>query len=120
MGGPGRPRLSRQLEQVFWSAIREGSSTAEAAAAAGVSEPSGLRWFRQRGGVLPPPPRRAGSRPRLNLEQREEIAILKAQDLSNAEIARRVGVHRSTIRRELAAGSSFRPHRRPTYRASVA
>lgn len=120
MGGPGRPRLSRELEQVFWSAIREGSSTAEAAVVAGVSVPSALRWFRQRGGVLPPSPRPAGSRPRLNLEQREEIAVLKAQDLSNAEIARRVGVHRSTIGRELAAGSLFRPQRRPKYRASVA
>ncbi|SDO74752.1 Transposase and inactivated derivatives, IS30 family, partial [Nocardioides szechwanensis] len=54
------------------------------------------------------------------MEQREEIAVLKAQDLSNAEIARRVGVHRSTIGRELAAGSLFRPQRRPKYRASVA
>ncbi|MDP2772341.1 MAG: IS30 family transposase [Nocardioides sp.] len=120
MGGPGQPRLPKELELVFWSAVREGLTNAEAAALAGVSEPSVLRWFRQRGGVLPPPPRPAGSRPRLSLEQREEIAILRAQDLSNAEIARRVGVHRSTIGRELAVGSSFRPHRRPTYRASVA
>jgi IS30 family transposase len=112
--------LAKELEQVFWSAIREGSSTAEAAVVAGVSEPSGKKWFRQRGGVLPPSPRPAGRRPRLNLEQREEIAVLQAQDLSNAEIARRVGVHRSTIGRELAAGSSFRPQRRPKYRASVA
>jgi len=93
---------------------------AEAAAVAGVSEAAGQRWFRKRGGVLPPPPRPYGHRPRLNLEQREEIAVLKAQDLSDAEIARRVGVNRSTIGRELAAGSSFLPGRRSKYRASVA
>jgi IS30 family transposase len=112
--------LAKEVEELFWSAVREGLVIAEAAAVAGVSEAAGKRWFRKRGGVLPPSPRPAGRRPRLNLEQREEIAVLKAQDLSDAEIARRVGVNRSTIGRELAAGSSFLPDRRSKYRASVA
>jgi IS30 family transposase len=56
----------------------------------------------------------------LSLEQREEIAVLKAQKLTNAEIARRVGCHRATIGRELAAGSTTFPDRKPKYRASVA
>jgi IS30 family transposase len=120
MGTPGRPRLAKEVEELFWSAIREGLPLAEAADVAGVSVGAGQRWFRKRGGVLPPPPRPARRRPRLNLEQREEIAVLKAQDLSDAEIARQVGVNRATIGRELAAGSSFLAGRRPKYRASVA
>ena len=120
MGTPGRPRLAKEVEELFWSAIREGLPLAEAADVAGVSVAAGQRWFRKRGGVLPPPQRPARRRPRLNLEQREEIAVLKAQDLSDAEIARQVGVNRATIGRELAAGSSFLAGRRPKYRASVA
>jgi transposase, IS30 family len=56
----------------------------------------------------------------LSFEQREEIALLKAQGESNASIARVVGCHRSTIGRELAAGSTTFPDRRPRYKASVA
>jgi IS30 family transposase len=56
----------------------------------------------------------------LTFEQREEIALLKAAGESNASIARAVGCHRSTIGRELAAGSTTFSDRRPRYKASVA
>jgi len=46
--------------------------------------------------------------------------VLTAQGHCDAEIARRVGVHRATIGRELAAGTSVFPDHRPRYRASVA
>ena len=59
-------------------------------------------------------------RPRLSLEQREDIAAYWAEGLSKAAIAREIGVHRSTIGRELAAGSTYFPDRRPKYRATVA
>jgi IS30 family transposase len=54
------------------------------------------------------------------MTQREEIAILWGQGLTKAAIAREVGVHRSTIGRELDAGSTTFPDRQPTYRATVA
>ena len=87
VGMSGRPRFARQLEARFWVQIRDGSGIEKAAAAVGVSVTTGQRWFP------------ALRRPRLTLEQREEIAVLKAEGLRNAEIARRVGVHRSTIGR---------------------
>lgn len=119
-GISGRPRFARQLEAAFWVQIRNGLVIEKAAAAVGVSITSGQRWFLQRGGVCPPAPKPASKRPRLTLHQREEIAVLKAEGFTNAEIARQVGVHRSTIGRELALGSSFFPDRRPKYRATVA
>jgi transposase, IS30 family len=69
---------------------------------------------------MPPAPMPAGLRPRVSFEQREEIALLRAAGESNASIARTVGCHRSTIGRELAAGSTTFPDRRPRYKASVA
>ncbi|TIC78512.1 IS30 family transposase [Nocardioides sp. GY 10127] len=56
----------------------------------------------------------------MTLAQREEIAIMHAVGASNAEIARAIGVHRSTIGRELARGSTVIEDRRPRYRASMA
>nr|WP_224280566.1 IS30 family transposase [Nocardioides lacusdianchii] len=62
----------------------------------------------------------ATKRPRLTLEQREEIAVLYAAKVSNAEIAREVGCHPATVGRELARGSTVFPDRRAKYRASTA
>ena len=120
MAQVGRPRASGVVRRRFWDGIRAGMLIGEAAQAAGVSATAGSRWFGQRGGVAPAPSTPAMKRPRLTFEQREEIALLKAEKLTNAEIARRVGVHRATIGRELAAGSTTFPDQRPKYRASVA
>ena len=70
---------------------------------------------------MPPRVAPARTRPRLTVEQREEIAILHAAGKSNAQVARVVGCHRSTIGRELEVGSTFYADRRtPRYRASMA
>src|SRR3954470_24355184 len=108
------------LRYRFWDQVRAGLSPAEAAVAVGVSVAGGRRWFVERGGVMPRSPRPAVQRPRLNFEQREEIALLRAGGESNASIARAVGCHRATVGRELAAGSTTFPDRRPRYKASVA
>src|SRR5690606_8109349 len=113
----GRPRAASAVRRRFWDGIRVGLLIEEAAELAGVSGSAGRKWFRQRGGVAPRASTPAVKRPRLTFEQREEIAALRAERLSNAEIARRVGVHRSTIGRELAAGSTRFPDQRPKYRA---
>ena len=120
MGVTGRPKFPKKVQDRFWAEIRAGLVFDDAAAAAGVSKGAGHRWYVERGGVIPPPPGPASIRPRLSFEQREDIAVLKAQNLGDAEIARRVGVNRSTIGRELAAGTSRVGGKVGTYRASVA
>ena len=108
------------LRYRFWDRVRAGLSPAEAAMTVGVSVHGGRNWFVERGGVMPRSPRPAVQRPRLSFEQREEIALLRASGESNASIARAVGCHRATVGRELVAGSTTFPDRRPRYKASVA
>lgn len=104
----------------FWALVREGLSVAEASAVVGVSRFAGMDWYRDRGGVMPLSRPPVMKRPRLTLEQREEIAVLHAAQVSNCEIARLVGCHKSTVGRELVKGSTTFPDRRPRYRASTA
>lgn len=60
-------------------------------------------------------------RPRLTFEQREDIALLHAQKVSPAGIARQIGCHRSTVGRELKLNSTtFKDRHLPQYRASTA
>ncbi len=51
MRSPGRPPIRRDVERRFWVKIAEGLTSEDAAAACGVSEAVGTRWFRERGGV---------------------------------------------------------------------
>ena len=79
MWSPGRPSTARREDRVqFWGTIARGASTDDAAVAAGVSSPVGARWFRHAGGMPPislaPPSGRY-----LSFAEREEIAILRAQ-----------------------------------------
>ena len=55
----------------------------------------------------------------LSFEEREEIALLKAQDLSVRAIARELGRDPGTISRELRRNAATRGGK-PEYRASVA
>ncbi len=117
----GPPGLPPAVRLGFWQWVRSGLSVAEAAAAAGVSERTGAGWFGEAGGVMPPSVTPGKVRPRLTFDQREEIAVLRGSGASNAEIARAVGCHRSTIGRELAMNSTFFADRHlPRYRASMA
>jgi IS30 family transposase len=96
----GRSVRLHGVQRVFWRAVRDGQSTVSAARVAGISERIGRQWFREAGGVpdvdLAEPAGRY-----LSVEQREEIAIGLAQDLSLREIGRRIGRNVSTVSREV-------------------
>src|SRR5680860_1415360 len=117
----GRPGFHSGVRRRFWGQVRSGLSARDASAAVGVSRWAGEQWFSDAGGVMPPRVMSAKVRPRLTFEQREDIAVLLAAGHGKAEIARRVGCHRSTIGRELALKSTtFNDGHRPKYRASTA
>ena len=102
----------------FWLKIAEGLTSEDAAIACGVSGPVGSRWFRERGGM----PSIALTSPTgryLSFAEREEIALLKAQDVGVREIARRLGRSPSTISRELRRNAATRGGKLD-YRASIA
>ena len=97
MRSPGRPPIRRESERRFWLRIAEGLSSEDAAAACGVSPAVGNRWFRQGGGMPPmslvPPSGRY-----LSFREREEIALLRAQEMTLREIAAQTNTkQRSTL-----------------------
>ncbi|MGQ0639527.1 MAG: IS30 family transposase [Gemmatimonadaceae bacterium] len=109
---PGRPPVVHRAERRrFWIAVAAGQSSEEAARTAGVSPPVGVRWFRECGG-MPPSQLAASAPPRsaryLSLGEREELAILRAQDHGMREIARRLKRAPSTISRELRRNAATR------------
>jgi len=116
---PGRPSVARREDRVgFWRAIARGVTTEDAAAEAGVSAAVGARWFRQAGG-MPPISFAPRSGRYLTFTDREEIAILHAQQCGAREIARRLRRSPSTISRELRRNASTRSHQ-VSYRATTA
>ena len=117
----GAPRIRVEVQRVFWRVIGAGESVPVAAAAAGVSEGTAGRWFREAGGVIPS----LVDEPtgyRLSFAEREEIAELRAAGWGVRAIARQLGRCASTISREV---NGRRPpptrcgHQKP-YRPSVA
>src|SRR6478735_6595689 len=104
MRSPGRPSAHREDRQRFWEAIAAGLTSDRAGELAGVS---GVRWFREGGGM------RSVSRAPLSgrylsFSEREEIALLKASGCGVREIARGVGRSPSTISRELRRNAATR------------
>src|SRR3712207_1476647 len=118
MRSPGWPPARRDVERAFWVKVAEGLSSEDAAIACGVSGPVGSRWFRECGGMpligLGPSSGRY-----LSFAEREEIALLRAQDVGVREIARRLGRAPSTISRELRRNAATRGGRLD-YRAGIA
>src|SRR5215203_923757 len=104
MAENGRPGLPRCLEREFWRQVGQGLSTADAAAAAGVSEKSGGRWFRK-GGGMPTLDLAEPSGRYLSYADRENIAVWNASGVSMREMARQLGRAPSTIGRELRRNS---------------
>jgi IS30 family transposase len=116
---PGRPPVVFRTDRaVFWLAIGDGMTSTEAAELAGVSEPVGVRWFRE-GGGMPNVSLVPLSGRYLSFVEREEIALLSAQGIGVRAIGRRLGRSPSTISRELRRNAATRGGRLE-YRASVA
>lgn len=118
MRSPGAVPFPREMERLFWLEIAKGLMPAEAALAVGASQPVGQRRFHNAGG-MPPFDLKPLSGRYLSFEEREEIALLKAQDKGVREIARALGRDPSTISRELRRNAATRSTN-PGYRASVA
>ena len=115
---PGRPEPSRAVQRAFWRLIAEGVTTEDAATGVGVSTPVASRWFRHAGGMSPISLDEPTGR-YLSFVEREEVAILKAQEHGVREIARRIGRDPSTVSRELRRNAATRAGQRG-YRAGVA
>lgn len=118
MRSPGRPEPSRAVLRRFWRLIGSGMTTAEAAEGVSVSVPVGSRWFRHAGGMTPLSLVEPTGR-YLSFAEREEIALLKAQDKGVREIARTISRDPGTISRELRRNAATRSGKR-VYRAVVA
>ena len=105
---PGRPTAGRrEHRQEFWKAIARGRSSWDAALDAGVSQPVGTRWFRENGGMPPTNLTPLAGR-YLSFAEREEIALLRAQQCGVREIARRLERSASTVSRELRRNAATR------------
>ena len=108
VGSAGRPGINLKTEQrCFWLAIATGCSSEAAAIEARVSPAVGARWFRQSGGMpnicLHEPSSRY-----LSFQEREEIALLRAQGCGIRKIASRIGRYPSTVSRELGRNAATR------------
>jgi transposase len=117
MRSPGRPGVSRDVQRLFWARVAEGLTSEDAAVACGVSPAVGTRWFRDSGGM--PQISLTMSGRYLSFVEREEIAVMRAQDVGAREIARRLGRSASTISRELRRNAATRGGTLQ-YRASTA
>lgn len=119
MRSPGRPQVNqRQARQAFWECIATGLSSEDAARACGISQPLGTRWFREAGGMSPIALLPLSGR-YLSFSEREEIALLRAQQQGVREISRQLGRSPSTISRELRRNAATRGGTLQ-YRATVA
>jgi transposase len=119
MRSPGRPPVwRREHRQGFWDAIEAGARSEDAAAAVGLSQAVGTRWFREAGGMRTVSRSPLSGR-YLSFAEREEIAILRAQGQGVREIARRLRRSASTVSRELRRNAATRGGKLE-YRATTA
>jgi IS30 family transposase len=106
------------VEREFWRLIALGRRTEDAALEVGVSWPVGSRWFRHAGG-MPPLSLAEPTGRYVSFQEREELALLKAQGLGVRAIARELQRDPGTISRELRRNAATRGGKYE-YRATVA
>lgn len=116
---PGHPKFQRRVEAAFWAEIAKGLLPIEAAATVGVAQAVGQRWFRHAGGLAPFDLKFKPTGRYLSFAEREDIALLKAQNKGVREIARAIGLDPATVSRELRRNAATRAGS-SGYRASVA
>lgn len=116
---PGHPKFQRHVEVAFWEQVAFGLLPEEAAAGVGVAQAVGARWFHNAGGMPPFDLKFKPTGRYLSFAEREEIALLRAQDKGVREIAREIGRDPGTVSRELRRNAVTRGGKLD-YRASVA
>ncbi|WP_240312503.1 IS30 family transposase [Janibacter anophelis] len=116
---PGHPKFQRRVVVVFWEQIAKGVLPEQASETAGVAQAVGARWFHNAGGMPPFDLSFTPTGRYLSFAEREEIALLRAQNKGVREIARQVGRDPGTISRELRRNAATRGGKLE-YRASVA
>lgn len=92
---------SRDVFRRFWLLIRDGALREEAAATVGYNSKTGIRWFRQAGGVVPAYVTKQPSQRYLSFAEREEIFAGVERGDSIRLIARSLGRTPSTVWHEL-------------------
>jgi IS30 family transposase len=97
---PGPPGLSDEQRAETWRRWKSGHGVREIGRALGFDHGSIRSLLIQRGGITPPPRRRAGSA--LTLGEREDISRGIASGASLRSIAERLGRAPSTVSREVA------------------
>ena len=115
----GRPGVLLADRRWFWRLIAKGRSTEAAADAVGVARSSAKRWFAQAGGMSPVELCEASGR-YLGADERELIGLGLAEGKTQAQLARELGRHRSTISREVRRNRAAGWHPRRGYRPRVA
>src|SRR3954453_8866900 len=118
MRSPGRPEPSRAVQREFWRLVAAGVTTVQSREGVGVSAPVGIRWFRHAGGMAPLSLDEPVGR-YLSFAEREEIALLKAQNKGVREIPGKTGRAPGTISRERRRNAAT-SGAKPVYRAVVA
>jgi IS30 family transposase len=111
------------VRERVWAGVRVGVHLRDAAESVGVSYDAARGWLADFGGVIPPPSR--AGRPgcayvRLTVNDRETIGLMLAAGHSQSAIAEVIGVHKSTVSREVRRHATRRSGYRPLTAQSLA